>query len=223
MDEFGPLSGDGAEYDGPEYEGAEYDGADYDGDTLDETAADPLGGDAYDSEPIDDLGSDAETTDPGAGPSLEQDTVDTDDLPPGETAETAETADDAEAATPVWDQPPAVGTDPDVPVDTYDQADGGDDFPPTLDHVALPEPVDGPPWVDPGLLGDTGETGPTDGTDAAADPFGGLTDRTVLAGDLAALDALDPSAAGSDPTNTWTTLRGSDDPAVRALAGYWGP
>jgi hypothetical protein len=79
-------------------------------------------------------------------------------------------------------------------------------FPPAVDVGALPEPVDGFPWIDTGSLGmvdpaalHTAGTEPVDPQDLA---------------DYAATE-LPP---GADP---WATLAGSDDPATAALARWW--
>lgn len=90
------------------------------------------------------------------------------------------------------------GTDPAGWADT---AGATHPFPPPLDlHV---RPSDGA-WVDPGLLGPI-----EDGPDQAADP------PAALLADLAAADG--------DPAADRTTLRESDDPAVRALTRRWCP
>ena len=80
-----------------------------------------------------------------------------------------------------------------------DTAGAIDLFPPPLDLDV--RPADGP-WVDPDLLGLV-----EDGVDRHTDP------PDALLADLA--------AAEGDPVADWTTLHGSDDPAVRALALRW--
>lgn len=112
----------------------------------------------------------------------------------------------------VWTQPPPVpdplfGTDPDA-VDLAD-AEGwaGYEFPPVLDLADLPEPVDGPPWSDPALLG--AEQLPQAVRFGAPEPA-----------DLAQYAAMDLSAAGDDP---WAALRDAEDPATSALARWWAP
>ncbi len=101
-----------------------------------------------------------------------------------------------------------VGADPDLPPG----ADAGFDdppFPPPLELGSPPEPVDGPPWSDPALLGDAPPAAAPDaGPDARAD-----------SGDLLAYAAQDPPTAG-DP---WAALAASDDPATSALARWWAP
>ncbi|WP_306213902.1 hypothetical protein [Actinoplanes sp. RD1] len=78
-------------------------------------------------------------------------------------------------------------------------------FPPQVDVGALPEPVDGWPWID------TGSLGTVTPIDAAPAP--------VSAHDLAAYAAEElPPAA--DP---WAALAGSEDPAASALARWWHP
>ena len=80
-----------------------------------------------------------------------------------------------------------------------------DVFPPALDVGALPEPVDGWPWIDSSSLGLTGiETRPLPEVDPA---------------ELAAYASEDLPPA-SDP---WAALAGSDDPATAALAEFYRP
>ena len=79
-------------------------------------------------------------------------------------------------------------------------------FPPPLDLPDRPEPVDGYPWSDPDTLGEAADTPPPD----AAPP---LSDLLSYAG-------MEPSATGGDG---WAALVDSDDPAVSALARWWGP
>jgi hypothetical protein len=97
------------------------------------------------------------------------------------------------------------GADPDALHDPG-APEPGDGFPPPVDVGALPQPVDGFPWADPGTLGDVPV--PDRGAPGAADPAG-----------LAAYAAqdLDP---GHDP---WDQLAASDDPATAALARFWRP
>ncbi|MEH1016494.1 hypothetical protein V6U90_25740 [Micromonospora sp. CPCC 206060] len=109
---------------------------------------------------------------------------------------------------PSWDTdggapPPAgvdvpVGADPDLPVG----ADPGGHFPAPLTFDGLPEPVDGYPWVDVGLLGDT----PVDVPPAGAAPPA-VTDLAGWAG----------STAGD-----WAALAADTDPMTSALARFWG-
>lgn len=90
------------------------------------------------------------------------------------------------------------GTDP----SSWAAAGEPEAFPPTLDMDVTP--ADGGPWTDPDLLGGSEEssawTPPTDGP-------------VALRPDLALADG--------DPDATWSSLRSSDDPAVRALALRW--
>ena len=96
-----------------------------------------------------------------------------------------------------------VGADPDA---IADPGHPGDVFPPAVDVGALPEPVDGFPWIDTGSLGAV----PLD-----ADGGAGAPDPAGLA-EYAAADL----APGVDP---WAELAGSDDPATSALARFWHP
>jgi hypothetical protein len=81
-----------------------------------------------------------------------------------------------------------------------------DDFPAALDIGALPEPVDGFPWIDTGSLG---VIDPAAMPAAPVDPV----DPHELA-EYAATE-LPP---GADP---WATLADSEDPATAALARWW--
>ncbi len=101
-----------------------------------------------------------------------------------------------------------VGADPDHVADEHGPVGL---FPPAL-HVPLPEPVDGFPWADPGLLGDAAIGA---AADAAPDPAGWVADPAGLAA-YAGVD-LPPDA---DP---WAVLADSDDPATSALARWWAP
>lgn len=100
----------------------------------------------------------------------------------------------------------SVGTDPDAVDGDHGPADV---FPPAVDVGALPEPVDGFPWIDTGSLGVV----PAD--DGAQHAAGPAPDSADLAG-YAAVD-LPP---GVDP---WAHLAASDDPAISALARFWNP
>ncbi|WP_305783341.1 hypothetical protein [Symbioplanes lichenis] len=95
-----------------------------------------------------------------------------------------------------------VGADPDA---TADPDAGETVFPPLVDVGALPEPVDGWPWID------TGSLGTVTPIDAAPAP--------VAAHELAeyAAEELPPAA---DP---WAALTQSEDPAAAALARWWHP
>jgi hypothetical protein len=102
------------------------------------------------------------------------------------------------------------GSDPDT-VPAGDDGDDGHDFPPDLTDLAgVPEPVDGPPWSDPTVLGSSGpDTAP----------------QALLAGgapepaELAAYDASGAPAGGDG----WDALLNAEDPATRALAQWWAP
>jgi hypothetical protein len=102
-----------------------------------------------------------------------------------------------------------IGADPDQPVD---EPGWTDLFPPVLELPDVPEPTDGWPWTDAGFLGaDLG----------AGDRLAGvptLPDLRVDVADLLAYAAED--GTGGEP---WAALAGSDDPAVAALARFWGP
>jgi hypothetical protein len=104
-----------------------------------------------------------------------------------------------------------VGADPDLAPDTEWQDPA---YPPPLDLLHPPEPVDGLPWSDPRLLG-------TDITDAAVDDGGGHDPswQRPHIGDLYDY-AGDEQPPGSDG---WQALLGSDDPAAEALARWWAP
>jgi hypothetical protein len=98
-----------------------------------------------------------------------------------------------------------VGADPDAIDAGAIDAGGADGFPPPLDVGALPEPVDGFPWIDADALGTAAGPG---GPPGVPDPAG-----------LAAY-AGEPVPPGADP---WAHLAASDDPATAALARFWGP
>ncbi|HZN72512.1 MAG TPA: hypothetical protein VFC00_12650 [Micromonosporaceae bacterium] len=100
---------------------------------------------------------------------------------------------------------PTFGADPDALVDSYEWAEPR--FPPSLDLGELPEPVDGPPWTDPELLGAAPPTEPVSPV------------ASVDVADLYGYAALD-LPAGVDP---WATLVDSEDPATAALARWWSP
>jgi hypothetical protein len=118
-----------------------------------------------------------------------------------------------------WDEPfgegtdtaheSLVGTDPDVSASAGDAGWDAPDFPAPLE-ISVPEPVDGFPWSDSALLGDTG-------TDASLhDPAGYESAPPVS--ELLGYAGLD--AGTGDP---WAALLGSDDPAANALARWWTP
>ena len=96
-----------------------------------------------------------------------------------------------------------VGADPDAADVAHDGGDPAAVFPPALDVGALPEPVDGFPWID------TGSLGVVDPLTVPAEP--------VAAADLAgyAAEELPPAV---DP---WAHLAQSQDPATSALARWW--
>jgi hypothetical protein len=90
------------------------------------------------------------------------------------------------------------------------EADGErvvDVFPPAVDVGALPEPVDGFPWIDSGSLGLAGIAAAVE--QAQLDP--------VQPEELAEYAAAD-LPPGVDP---WAELAGSDDPATSNLARWW--
>lgn len=100
---------------------------------------------------------------------------------------------------------PALGEDGDEPSAAL--------FPPALPGVDLPAPVDGPPWVDVSSLA-AEPSGPT-GQQGSLGLGGPGADSPTLLGDL--------RESAAEPGAGWDGLRGSDDPAVRALAGFWAP
>ena len=83
-----------------------------------------------------------------------------------------------------------------------------DVFPPSVDVGALPEPVDGFPWIDSGSLGLADIQAALHEADAT-DP--------VQPAELAEYAATD-LPPGVDP---WAALADSDDPATAALAKWW--
>jgi hypothetical protein len=106
-----------------------------------------------------------------------------------------------------------VGADPDL--DPASDAQWQDPaYPPPLDLPNLPEPVDGPPWSDPRLLG-------ADITDAAVD----TGDQHEPSWQQPHLGDLYDYAGDEQPTHAdgWQALLGSDDPATGALARWWAP
>ncbi len=133
-----------------------------------------------------------------------------DDLPGGwELPEEPPPVDHHDPAPPQpWagDDPPAAGGGDVAP----EPGDPPGVFPPAVDVGALPEPVDGFPWIDTGSLG--AELTAAELTAAA--PAGAPTVQ-----DLAAHAATD-LPPGADP---WDVLAGSDDPATAALARFYRP
>ena len=83
-------------------------------------------------------------------------------------------------------------------------------FPPALELGALPEPVDGFPWIDTGSLG-------------LADP--GTLHALTTAAPLEPVnphDLAEYAATELPPTtDPWAALADSDDPATSALARWW--
>jgi hypothetical protein len=110
-----------------------------------------------------------------------------------------------------------VGADPDAgPASHLDTGDVGQDppFPPALDWQA-PEPVDGYPWSDPGVLGDGSLA------DLTLLPEGGDHPGTAELLAYAGLD--DPGAHVAPSGDHWAMLKASDDPAASTLARWWAP
>ena len=107
---------------------------------------------------------------------------------------------------------PPIGADPDV--DPYGDAAQWSETawpePANLDLGPPPEPVDGFPWTDPGLLGDAYAAAPVEPTTPAAAP--GPDELADYAGEELPADG--------DP---WAALAGSEDPATSALARFWSP
>ncbi|HEX5595126.1 MAG TPA: hypothetical protein VFX61_03750 [Micromonosporaceae bacterium] len=125
----------------------------------------------------------------------------------------ADLDDGLEAAGPQEGFGPAeapVGADPDLADPVMDGAWSEPVFPEMLELGELPEPVDGLPWIDPGLLGGLGATLP----DLSASPTT-VPDPAELAG-YAGGDLPD----GVDP---WSVLADSPDPATSSLARWWSP
>ncbi|MBO4210286.1 hypothetical protein [Micromonospora echinofusca] len=91
-----------------------------------------------------------------------------------------------------------VGADPDLPAAVTDPADL---FPPPLAFDGLPEPVDGYPWADPGLLGEVPVDAPAVGDSAPP-----VVDLAAWAG----------------TTGGWPDLAADPDPVTAALARFWG-
>lgn len=203
---------DPGSYDAGSYEPGSFDPASYDGGAAEADPPQPYGpGDA----------------DPAAGPADEPRglpdepaadwTVDPDGLDPSGADGLAGPADAADPAADLGG--PAGGSDDDLggPADGTDLAGAGDldgtdpagwvtageSFPPAIEVDVAP--ADGGPWVDPELLG----------ADDPA-PFG-----VPLPGDPEPALLADLAAADGDPEAGWAAVRGSDDPAVRALAAHW--
>jgi hypothetical protein len=126
-----------------------------------------------------------------------------------------------------------VGADPDA-VPEHDLNDADAPFPPPVHVGALPEPIDGFPWIDTGTLGVT-PADPDAGPPIPAGLDGASLDGANLDGanlDGAGLDGAGVDSAelaayaqtdlppGVDP---WAALAESDDPATSALARWWAP
>lgn len=108
------------------------------------------------------------------------------------------------------------GADPDLGADSglYAFADHGEAFPPLLEWDT-PEPIDGYPWIDPGLLGhDTAYHSLPDSEAVAGypDEVGGVPHPDELF-----------EYAGEQPVDgdAWSWLAASADPATSALARWW--
>lgn len=104
---------------------------------------------------------------------------------------------------------PVDGSHPDLDTVGDHPSWSDDPFPPQLDAVEPPEPVDGFPWSDAAVLGDEHDTSTAAGYQPSFDQ--------PPAGDLAAYDGQEVPA-GQDP---WHAMAGSDDPATSSLARFW--
>jgi hypothetical protein len=189
-----------------------------DGDHLDDAFHEPGHADAYVDEP---LGLDPTDADHGAGEGPGDGVTNHPDAAnhPDGTADPDAGADapadaGAEVDSGFGPAEPVFGADPDaVDPQGWDQPE----FPPSLDLPGLPDPVDGPPWSDPGLLGSDPLPEQAWQADPAWQPgYGGTADPAGLL----EYAALDPDGAG---TNPWSALLAADDPATAALARWWGP
>jgi|GEM_PF-4359570 len=158
-----------------------FDDPSLDDDTLDLNQGDDFAGD--DEDLTMDGESDVDDPDEGHQPDVDATFDDPDD------DVTVDTGDDE-----------VVGSDPDA-VDTADSEDFAPQFPPELSLDPMPEPVDGQPWSDADLLGDTSDTV----------QWNNLS-YTPVTEDLLAMDASDGG---------WDALLGSTDPAVASLARWW--
>ncbi|MDT5031190.1 MAG: hypothetical protein QOC94_1361 [Actinoplanes sp.] len=98
-----------------------------------------------------------------------------------------------------------VGADPDA----LPEPDAGQAltlFPPVLDVGALPEPVDGFPWIDTGSLG-------------LIDP---VSVHAAAGTEVSPQDLADYAGTQLPPgVDPWAALADSDDPATSALAKWW--
>jgi hypothetical protein len=111
-----------------------------------------------------------------------------------------------------------VGADPDLDPHVDDGTWADPVFPAALSLADRPDPIDGYPWTDPGLLGADPHTGADDGA-GAPDPAQDPVAQDLAAYDLAAYDGT-ALPAGAD---AWSLLRDSSDPATSALARWWAP
>ncbi len=164
---------------------------------------DPDGADDVSAGSLDDDQFDDPGFDTGDGPGLEY--TDLSDEPADTGHEVDSGLDD-----PTAGSEPVIGADPDLDLVGDDPHWVQDDpFPPQLDVVETPEPVDGFPWSDPAVLGEQQDVaGPGD-----------LVAENPPPEDLADYDAQD-LPPGADP---WRTLAGAEDPATSSLARWWGP
>ncbi|HET8684257.1 MAG TPA: hypothetical protein VFM54_20635 [Micromonosporaceae bacterium] len=151
-------------------------------------------------------GVDAHVDEPLYGPDLPEDAYDDAAAAEASTGTGGAWDVDAWADLPPVPDPP-FGADPDAA--GLADADGwaGPDFPPMLELAGLPEPVDGPPWGDPAVLGGH----------PLAEPAGYEAPDPA---DLSGYAAVDLAEAGGDP---WAALLAADDPATSALARWWAP
>jgi hypothetical protein len=167
---------------------------DDDSSTIDEPGFDdPTDDDTFD-DPGQEPGSDDPTDDDTPALSDEEfDIADDTDVTAADTPDAGDGIDVTDAEVP--------GTDPDAS-DLADDDAFNPEFPPHIELETLPEPVDGAPWSDADLLGDTADTGSWN-TMNYAPP----------SDDLYQLDA----STGTG----WEGLLTSDDPAVSSLARWW--
>lgn len=113
---------------------------------------------------------------------------------------------------------PVDGSHPDLDTVGDHPSWSDDPFPPQLDAVEAPEPVDGFPWSDAAVLGDEHDTSGAS-QPSGYEPSFDQPPAGDLSGDLAAYDAHEVPA-GEDP---WRAMAGSEDPATSSLARFWGP
>lgn len=171
----------------------------------DDGDGDTSGYEAFDEPPLDEDGLDLTADDPADdygddGYDLDAET----DAEPGDSSDDPATTDDVEpietefAVETINDE--VIGSDPDA-VDYGEADDYQPQFPPELTLDPMPEPVDGQPWSDADLLGDTADT-----------TSWNTLNYTPVADDLLAMDASDSG---------WDALLASSDPAVSSLARWW--